>query len=101
MSGSKFQPHFVRLCDQLNVGKLLPYLVQERMLTGDEYETVTNITFTRRQQREKLLLIIPRKGRNYFENFGKCLVWSGQKELAQHIGVDIDKVPPPPFQAGK
>ncbi len=95
--GSKFQPHFVLLCDQLNLDLLLPYLRQERMVTSDEYETLTNVAYTKKQQRERLLIILPRKGRNYFQNFGKCLVWSGQVELARHIGVDVDSVPPAPY----
>ena len=33
-----------------------------------------------------VLLHTTRKGRHYFTNFGKCLVWSGQTELARHIG---------------
>ena len=98
MSGSRFQPHFVLLCDQLNLDLLLPYLRQERMVTSDEYETLTNVAYTKKQQRERLLIILPRKGRRYFENFGKCLVWSGQVELARHIGVDVDSVPEAPYK---
>ena len=79
--------------------KVLPYLKQERMVTTDEYEMLTSPNFTTRQKRaEKLLKLLPRKGRNYFTNFGKCLVWSGQTELARHIGVDVALVPEPPFQ---
>ena len=101
MSGSRFQPHFVLLCEQLNLDPLLPYLRQERMLTSDEYEMLTNVAFTKKQQRERLLIILPRKGRRYFENFGKCLVWSGQVELARHIGVDVDAVPEAPIRPGE
>lgn len=101
MSGSKFQPHFVRLCDQLDLDKLLPYLKQERMVTNDEYETLTNIAYTKKQRREKLLIYLPRKGKLYFEKFGKCLVWSGQVELARHIGVDVESVPAAPYQIGE
>lgn len=98
---SRFQPHFVLLCERLNLEKLLPYLRQERMLTNDEYESVTSPTYSTAQQREKLLIILPRKGKNYFENFGKCLVWSGQVELARHIGVDVDSLPPAPYKPGE
>ena len=68
------------------------------MVTTDEYEMLTSPNFTTRQKREKLLIWLPRKGRNYFNNFGKCLVWSGQTELARHIGVDVALVPDPPYQ---
>lgn len=99
MSGNRLQPHFVLLCEQLNLDKLLPFLRQERMVTNDEYETLTNVAYTKKQHREQLLIILPRKGRYYFENFGKCLVWSGQTELARHIGVDVDNIPPAPYVA--
>lgn len=101
MSRNKFQPHFVLLCEQLNMEKLLPYLRQERMVTNDEYETLTNVAYTTKQQREKLLILLPRKGKYYFENFAKCLVWSGQSEIARHIGVDVDSIPPAPYEPGE
>ena len=98
MSRNPIQENFVVLCSQLKLDKILPYLKQERMVTTDEYEMLTNPNFTVRQRREKLLIWLPRKGRNYFTKFGKCLVWSGQSELARHIGVDISLVPEPPFK---
>ena len=98
MSRNPIQDNFVILCTQLNLEKILPYLKQERMVTTDEYEILTNPNFTARQKREKLLIWLPRKGRNYFTNFGKCLVWSGQTELARHIGVDVALVPEAPFK---
>ena len=101
MTVNKLQPHFVRLCSQMNLDNLLPYLRQERMVTNDEYETLTNIGYTLKQRREKLLILLPKKGKYYFEKFGKCLVWSGQAELARHIGIDVDNVPEPPVQLGK
>ncbi len=97
MADDRIRPHFVRLSEQLNLAKLLPFLKQERMVTGDEYETLTNVAYTTREKRAKLLTILPRKGKYYFENFGKCLVWSGQVELARHIGVDVDSVPTAPY----
>ena len=98
MSRNPIQDNFVILCAKLNLEKLLPYLRQERMITQDEYEILTNPNLTTKAKREKLLIWLPRKGRNYFVNFGKCLVWSGQTELARHIGVDVAMVPEPPFQ---
>ena len=72
------------------------------MLTADEYDTLTNTIYSVKARRNKLLDMMPRKGRNYFEHFGKNLVWSGQKELAKHIGVNVDKVPqPPPYKLGE
>lgn len=90
--------HRVILCEKLDVGKLIPYLRQDRMLTSDEYATLTNPMYNIKQRRNKLLDMMPRKGRKYFEHFGKNLVWSGQKELASHIGVDVSNVPPPPYE---
>ena len=94
--------HFVILLDTLDLDKILPYLKQDRMLTSDEYQRVTNPVYTVKERRGKLLNeILPRKGKNYFEHFGKNLVWSGQTELAMHIGVDVGKVPSAPYQLGK
>ena len=98
MSRNPIHDNFIILCNQLNLEKILPYLKHERMVTTDEYQILTNATFTARQKREKLLIWLPRKGRNYFTNFGKCLVWSGQVQLARHIGVDVASVPEAPFK---
>ena len=97
MSRNPIQDNFVILCNQLNLDKILPYLKHERMVITDEYEILTNPNFTARQKREKLLIWLPRKGKNYFTNFGKCLVWSGQTALARHIGVDVALVPEAPY----
>ena len=98
MSRNPIQDYFIVLCTQLNLEKILPYLKHERMVTTDEYKMLTNPNFTVRQKREKLLIWLPRKGRDYFTNFGKCLVWSGQTELARRIGVDVALVPEAPFK---
>ena len=71
------------------------------MVTRDEYETVTNPAYTLKQRRGMLLGFLPRKGSRYYENFSKCLVWSGQVELARHIGVDVGSIPPSPHQRGE
>lgn len=98
MSGNKFQPFFVILCNRVDLDKLLPFLRQERMVTNDEFEVLTNVAYTKSQLKQKLFTtILPRKGRYYFENFGKCLVWSGQEEIARHIGIDVDSVPQCPY----
>ena len=93
---SRLQDHFVVLCQQLNVDRVLPILRQEKMVTMDEYETLTNPMLSTRQKREKLLIILPRKGKHHFEKFGACLVWSGQEQLAQTIGIDVSNVNPRP-----
>ena len=67
------------------------------MLTSDEHEQLSHPMYSMRQKRERLLLLLPRKGRNHFENFGKCLVWSGQKDLAERIGIDVERVPSSPY----
>ena len=97
MSRSRIQDHFVILSQKLDVDKVVPYLREERMLTVDEHEQLSHPMYSMRQKRERLLLLLPRKGRNHFENFGKCLVWSGQGDLAERIGIDVESVPPSPY----
>ena len=97
MSRSRIQDHFVILSQKLDVDKVIPYLREERMLTSDEHEQLSHPMYSMRQKRERLLLLLPRKGRNHFENFGKCLVWSGQGDLAEKIGIDVERVPPSPY----
>ena len=97
MSDKRIQRNFIVLCSELQVDKVLPYLRQERMLTADEYEQLTQTGIPTRTKREKLLIILPRKGRDHFEVFVKCLVWSGQAELARKIGADVDAVPACPY----
>jgi len=91
------QDHSAVLCDQLDVKRILPYLKAEGMLTTEEYEALSffnsSVAVPKKQMREELLIPIRRKGSNFFENFSKCLVWSGQTELARHIGVNVEDVP--------
>ena len=65
-------------------------------MTTEEYETLSNPIIPMKQKREKLLIMMPRKGSDFFKNFGNCLVWSEQTALAKHIGVDVAAVPPCP-----
>lgn len=101
MSGSwknqRLQDHFVVLCSELDVNRIVPVLRAERMLTSDEHEQLTNTHYTTRIRREKLLLFIPRKGAAHFEKFAECLVWSGQTELARKIGIPVDEIAPSPY----
>lgn len=90
------QKHFVVLCNHLDVEKILPYLKSERMVTTEEFETLSNHMIPMKQRREKLLIMMPRKGSDFFKNFGNCLVWSEQTALANHIGVDVAAVPKNP-----
>ena len=92
----RLQDHFVVLCNELDVDRIVPVLKAERMLTSDEMEQLTNPHFSTRARREKLLLFIPRKGRSHFEKFAECLVWSGQTELASKIGVPVKDIRPSP-----
>lgn len=89
------------LCERMNLDTLLPYLRQEQLVTTDEYETLTNPAITAKQRRAKLLGYLPRKGSRYYEKFSKCLVWSGQLELARHIGINVDAIPSLPLGCGK
>ncbi len=68
------------------------------MVTPAEYETLSSNSIPIKQRRERLLLMMPKKGSDYFKNFGNCLVWSGQRDLAKHISVDVGAVPPCPHQ---
>jgi hypothetical protein len=92
----RIQDHFVVLCNELDVDRIVPVLRAESMLTADEFEQLTNPHFTTQTRRQKLLLFIPRKGRAHFEKFGECLVWSGQSELARKIGVPVEDIRPSP-----
>lgn len=97
MSRSRIQDHFVILSQKLDVDKVIPYLREEHMLTSDEHEQLSHPMYSMRQKRERLLLLLPRKGKKHFENFGNCLVWSGQGDLAERIGIDVENVPPSPY----
>ena len=98
----RLQDYFVLLCNELNLELIVPVLRQEKMLTSDEHERLLNSSTPVRTRREMLLLYMPKKGRDHFENFTKCLVWSGQKELAEKLGVDLSTIPdPPPNFTGK
>lgn len=90
------QDNFVVLCHELDVGRIAPILRQEKMLTADEYELLTSHMTSTRVKREKLLMLLPRKGRDHFLKFSECLVWSGQEELARKIGVDVSSIRPRP-----
>ena len=96
----RLQDHFVVLCNDLDVDRIVPVLRSEKMLTSDEVEQLTNRLYSTRARREKLLLFLPRKGRAHFEKFAECLVWSGQKELAVKIGIPTDTLPPSPYPPG-
>ena len=93
----RLQDHFVVLCSELDVNRIVPVLRAERMLTSDEHEQLTNTHYTTRIRREKLLLFIPRKGAAHFEKFAECLVWSGQTELAKKIGIPVEEIAPSPY----
>ena len=97
MSRSRIQDHFVILSQKLDVDKVIPYLREQHMLTSDEHEQLSHPMYSMRQKRERLLLLLPRKGKKHFENFGKCLVWSGQGDLAERIGIEVESVPPSPY----
>ena len=100
MEDRRIQQNFVVLCRELNVERILPYLLQERMVTRDEYEELMKLGSSR-EKRQRLLLILPRKGKDHFVKFFHCLVWSGQADLARKLpGLDVDKVPSCPHQIG-
>ena len=87
------QENFVLLMQNLDVEAILPYLKQANMVTFDEYERVSSPQLTSKQKREKLLLLMPKKGTNHFLRFCWCIVWSGQRALAEKMQVDLNSVP--------
>ena len=90
------QRNFVVLSGYLDMS-IVPYLRNQDMLTPDEYHQLTNQFVSDQQKKEQLLILLPRKGKRYFEKFSKCLVWSGQAWLAKQIGIDVASIPPSPY----
>lgn len=91
------QDHFVVLCNKLDLALILPILRQEKLLTDDEHERLLHSSESVRTRREMLLLFLPKKGRDHFSRFCKCLVWSGQTELALEMGINVSSIPPSPY----
>ncbi len=93
---TEIRENFVVLCQELDVARIVPILRQEKLLTADEFELLTNPLISERVRREKLLIMLPRKGKNHFQRFSECLVWSGQEALATRIGIDLGNIRPRP-----
>lgn len=87
------QGNFVLLMQNLDVEAILPYLKQARMVTYTEYEQVSSPHLGLKQKRDKLLLLLTRKGPNHYVHFCWCIVWSGQRALAQKMQIDLSSVP--------
>ncbi len=85
------------LTNELNLASILPILFAERLLSQDEYTVMQEMSngsacVSERDRRDKVLSILPRKGKHYYTLFCKCVVWSGQIELAERMGVDVSIV---------
>ena len=87
------QGNFVVLMQNLDVEAILPYLKQARMVTYTEYEQVSSPHLPLKQKRDKLLLLLTKKGPNHYVYFCWCIVWSGQRALAEKMHVDLSSVP--------
>ena len=86
--------NYVMLLNELNLDKLLPVMMSESLVSQAEYENFQCMRGreTEKNRRDALLTILPRKGKNYYSLFCKCIVWSGQIELAQRMGFDASLV---------
>ena len=85
----------VFLVKNLDMSKIMTILVSEGLLTSEEYARLTKSHNTEDQRASELLMnILPRKGSKeiVYERFTKCLVWSGQPDLAGALDVEEDVI---------
>lgn len=84
------QKRRMRLLDLNTEDHVLDYLLQEDIITQDEYDEVTHER-TQKDRAKKLLGLLPRKGRRAFGEFLQGLRGSDaaiHHELAELLGVD-------------
>ena len=74
-----FKQHCRVIMRNLNVEVLLPHLIENNLLTQDEYQELNRSKEP--PQRYFLLSVLPRKGRNAFKAFLNCL-----KAEKEHLG---------------
>lgn len=87
-----FQEHFLLLLKTMDLDAIAPVLLAESVINMSEYEDLTRGQGTLRDRKDRLLTNLPRKGRNYFAAFCRCLVLSGQGHLAEEMGFDVSSV---------
>ena len=95
--------NYVMLLNELNVESILPVMLSECLLSQEEYMNLIRqkARNSERERREEILMIIPRKGKDFYRLFCECVVWSGQMELAQRMSYDITTVQDPNKYYGK
>ncbi len=95
--------NYVMLLNELNVDSILPVMHAEYLLSQEEYRKLTGLRAraSERERREEILMIIPRKGKDFYRVFCDCVVWSGQTELAQRMSYDVTSVQDPDKYGGK
>lgn len=79
------------LLNELNLNSILPVMFAENLVSPEEYRVIQESygQITERDRRDKVLMALPRKGKDFYTLFCKCVVWSGQIELAQRMGFDV------------
>ena len=85
----------VSLVKSLDVSKIMTIMVSEGLLTSEEHARLTKSHDTEDKRASELLMnILPRKGSKeiVYERFTKCLVWSGQPDLAGALDVKEDVI---------
>ena len=89
--------NYVMLLNELNLTSVLPVMHAENLISPDEYRLLHDMSgkSTERERRDKVLMNLPRKGKDFYSLFCKCIVWSGQVELARRMGVDVSSVEDP------
>ena len=82
------------LMNELNLDNVLPVMFAEKLLSQDEYTVIQEMNgrVSERDRRDKLMSILPRKGRNFYSLFCKCIVWSGQIELAERMDISLSNI---------
>jgi hypothetical protein len=85
--------NYVKFINHLNVDAIIPVMVAEGLLTRKEQDQLQRPGQTDKQRCDFILRSLPSKGKNFYQKFCCCLVWSGQVDLANMIDFDISSVP--------
>lgn len=86
-----YQPvreHYIILTNQLLVDPLLPYLKHQNWLTLQEYDMLAGMGADYKQKMEWIVKFLHQKNGRVVcdEVFVKCIIWSGQIDLARMLG---------------
>ena len=87
--------HYRDIQDCLNLDEIFPHLCQHHLLTSTEKQELLNPMYTSNHKIRKLMMWIPRKGRNALHHFIICLRHSadgtGHLELADKLEKEATK----------